>query len=185
MEPYEGINAYVFVADAHEGDLDRLRSLVPAGESDMMSQAPGVRAVGMLNGPYDAIVAVGVDTLDELSRLVMNDIRGGQSPSTNTAIAIRPFPPGRPIPMSPDLPPVVAFVRIRVERGRGDEVLEAVQEISGLVGAVLVAGNFDLLLEFGGDSVDAVAAVLREELQAIDGIVSTVTSIAGEVVHPG
>jgi hypothetical protein len=30
-----------------------------------------------------------------------------------------------------------------------------------------------------------VAAVLREELQAIDGIASTVTSIAGKVVHPG
>jgi AsnC-like helix-turn-helix protein len=184
MEPYEGINAYVFVEDAHEADLDRMRGLVGGGSADMVQGAPGMRAVGILNGPYDAVVAVGVDTLDELRRIVMEDIRGGQSPKTDTAIAIRPSP-NRPIPMSPDLPPVVAFVRVKVERGRGDEVLDAVESISGFVGAVLVAGSFDLLLEFGRNSVDEVAAVLRDELQAIDGIASTVTSIAGEVVHPG
>jgi DNA-binding Lrp family transcriptional regulator len=183
MEPYQGINAYVFVEDAHEADLDRMRGLVGGGSSDMVEQAPGMRAVGILNGPYDAIVAVGVDTLDELRRVVMEDIRGGQSPKTDTAIALRPIM--RPIPMSPDLPPVVAFVRVKVERGRGDEVLDAVESISGFVGAVLVAGSFDLLLVFGRNSVDVVAAVLRDELQAIDGIASTVTSIAGEVVHPG
>lgn len=183
MEPYEGINAYVFVEDAHADDLDRLRSLVGGGSSDVVEGAPGMRAVGILNGPYDAIVAVGVDTLDELRRIVMEDIRGGQSPKTDTAIALRPIL--RPIPMSPDLPPVVAFVRVHVQHGRGNEVLEAVEGISGFVGAVLVAGSFDLLLEFGRDSVDAVAGVLVEELQAIDGIVATVTSIAGEVVHPG
>jgi DNA-binding Lrp family transcriptional regulator len=182
MEPYEGINAYVFVADAHEGDLDRMRSLV-GGQSDMLSEAPGVRALGILNGPYDAIAAVAVDTLDELRRIVMNDVRGGQSPRTDTAIALRPFL--RPIPMSPDLPPVVAFVRAHILSGRGNEVLEAVEGISGFVGAALVAGSFDLLLEFGRDSFDDVSRVLVDELQAIDGIVRTVTSIAGEVVHPG
>ena len=149
----------------------------------MAAGAPGMRAVGILNGPYDAIVAVSVDTLDELRRIVMEDIRGGQSPRTDTAIALRPHLLA--IPMSPDLPPVVAFVRVTVQAGRANEVLEAVERISGFVGAVLVAGSFDLLLEFGRDSVDEVAAVLREELQTIDGIASTVTSLATEVVHPG
>jgi DNA-binding Lrp family transcriptional regulator len=183
MEPYEGINAYVFVEDAHEADLDRMRGLVGGGSADMVQGAPGMRAVGILNGPYDAIVAVGVDTLDELRRIVMQDIRGGQSPKTETVIALRPTL--RPIPMSPDLPPVVAFVRVKVQSGRANDVLEAVEGISGFVGAVLVAGSFDLLLEFGRNSVDEVAEVLLEELQAIDGIASTVTSLAGEVVHPG
>lgn len=173
MEPYEGINAYVFVSDAHEADLGRLRTLGGG--------RPGIRAVGVLNGPYDAIAAVSADSLGELRRIVLGDIRGGESPRTDTAIALRPFP--SKIPMSPDLPPVVAFVRVRLEHGKGTEVLAAVEKIPGFVGAVLVAGSFDLLLEFGGDSVDAVAAVLTGTLQEIPGIRSTVTSFADEVVQ--
>lgn len=173
MEPHEGINAYVFVDDAHESDLERLRTLDAARS--------GVRAVGMLSGPYDAIAAVGVDTLDDLRRVVLQDIRGGESPRTETAIALRPLP--MKIPMSPDLPPVVAFVRAHVERGRGRAALDAVEGLPGFVGAALVAGRFDMLVEFGGASVDEVARVLTEELPRVEGIYRTVTSLASEVVQ--
>ena len=175
MDPYEGINAYVFVADAHEPDFGRLRSLPRA-------EGPGVRAVGILNGPWDAIVAVSAGSLEELGRIVLEQIRGGQSPRTDTAVAIRPF---RVIPMSPDLPPVVAFVRVRLQPGRGVEALDAAERIPGFVGAALVAGSFDLLLEFGGASVDDVAGVLTGDVSALPGVVSTETSFAAEVVQAG
>lgn len=176
MEPYEGINAYVFVSDAHDSDIDRLRGLRRTGPK-------GVRALGILNGPYDAVAAVAADTLEELRSFVMGDIRGGKSPATSTAIAMPPLP--NRIPMSPDLPPVVAFVRANVERGRGPHVLEAVTGLPGFVGAVLVAGDFDLLIEFGGTSVGEVSRVLTEQLHQIDGLVSSVTSFAHEVVQIG
>jgi hypothetical protein len=174
MEPYDGINAYVFVSDAHDADIERLRGVNSTGST-------GIRAVGILNGPYDAIVAVSAGSLDELRRIVMADVRGGQSPATSTAVALRPFTFA--IPMSPDLPPVVAFVRALVERGRGRAVLEGASALPGFVGATLVAGDFDALIEFGGDSVDDVGGVLLERLHEIDGLVSSVTSFAAEVIQ--
>lgn len=173
MEPYQGINAYVFVSDAHETDLTRLRTL--------QGGTPGVRAVGVLSGPFDAIAAVSTNDLAELRRIVVEEIRGGESPRTDTAIALPPFPPK--VPMSPDLPPVVAFVRARLQRGTGSDALAATEDLPGFVGAVLVAGSFDMLVEFGGSDVDEVAAVLTGPLQDVPGIVSTVTSFADEVVQ--
>jgi DNA-binding Lrp family transcriptional regulator len=175
MDPFDGINAYVFVSDAHDADVERLRGL-PGG-------APGVRAVGILNGPYDAIAAVSAESMGQLRQIVLGDIRGGESPRTDTAVALRPY--SLKIPMSPDLPPFVAFVRAHLQPGRGKDALQAVEAIPGFVGAVLVAGSFDLLLEFGRDTLDDLSAVLTDRLPGIPGLVSTVTSIAHEVVQLG
>ena len=47
----------------------------------------------------------------------------------------------------------------------------------------MLVAELDLLLE-SGDSVDEVAAVLLEELQAIDGVASTVTWFAAKSFTP-
>jgi DNA-binding Lrp family transcriptional regulator len=170
VKTYRGINAYVFVSGAHAADLKRLRSVRPG---------KGIRAFAILSGPHDAIVAVGVDRLKELEAIVLR-LRGDASPDTETALGIAP---SAVIPMSPNLPPVVAFVRITVEAGRARDVLRSVQELPATVGACMVAGSFDILLEVGGKTFAEVSGVLLEDLQRIGGIASTVTSFAVEIVH--
>lgn len=174
MKPYEGINAYVFVRDAHREDLDRLRKLRSV-------KGRGVRAVAFLVGPDDAVVAVGAASLGQLQRVVMRDIRGGASPQTDVVTVL--FSILAKIPMSPNLPPTVAFVRIRAAQGRVRDVLESVSELPGFIGAAAVAGSFDILLEIGGRTVGDVSKVLLDDLQRVGGITSSVTSFATEVVH--
>ena len=65
-----------------------MRGLVGRRSSDMVHGAAGMRAVGVLNSPYDAIVAVSVPNAGRLRRMVMDDIRGGQSRRTEAAIAL-------------------------------------------------------------------------------------------------
>src|SRR5439155_22762551 len=64
MRPYDGFNAYVFVADAHAGDLERLRGI---------KRRSGVRAVAPVVGAFDAVVALAVDSLEELQRVVLEE----------------------------------------------------------------------------------------------------------------
>jgi DNA-binding Lrp family transcriptional regulator len=172
MKPSAGVHAYVFVSQAHPADLDRLRALV--GKR-------GVRAVAFLVGPYDAVVAVGVGTLGALQRLVAVDIRGPES-VVDEALLVIDWVLSK-IPMSPRLPPTVAFVRINVAQGRIREVLQSVSRLPGFVGAAAVTGNADILLEIGGKTVSDVARVLLDDLQRVRGITSTVTSFATEFEH--
>jgi hypothetical protein len=72
---------------------------------------------------------------------------------------------------------VECFVRIRVERGKAQAVLDATTSLAGYHGSAIVAADFDVLLELGGDRFEDVAATLLQ-MHQIEGIVSSTSSFA-------
>jgi hypothetical protein len=74
-------------------------------------------------------------------------------------------------------PEVIALSKVRVQRGRIGSVLKELGSVPGFVGASVVSGDFDILLQTGGDTFDAVAASLNE-VQRIEGITRTSTAFA-------
>lgn len=158
------MDAYVFVSGATDGvmrELERLRD----------SEESGVRFVTSVSGPFDAIAAVSVESFDELESTVTREIRAAGAAATNTAIALPHLPiPPLPAPKWSKPAAVEAFVRARVEPGRAVEVLERAGEIPGILGAAIVAGDFDVLLEIGGDTFEEVAGILVEHLHRLPGL---------------
>ena len=74
-------------------------------------------------------------------------------------------------------PELIALSQVRVQRGRIGSVLKALRPIDGFVGASVVSGDFDILLQTGGDTFEDVATSLNE-VQKIDGILRTSTAFA-------
>lgn len=83
-------------------------------------------------------------------------------------------------------PELIALSQVRVQRGRIGSVLKALRPIDGFVGASVVSGDFDILLQTGGDTFEDVATSLNE-VQKIDGILRTSTAFADgrrRATHP-
>lgn len=163
---HQSINAYVFLRDSGEEDLERIDDLVKR------EAETGVHFVKRLSGPFDAIVGVSVESLQAVERAARL-IRGQGSPLHETAITLPiPWPDPLPVP-NWGSPAVEAFVRIRVAPGRVTDVLEGLRRVPDPKAAVPVAGDFDILFQVGGDTFDQVAQILVEHLHRVDGIVST------------
>jgi DNA-binding Lrp family transcriptional regulator len=177
MNAPEQIVAYVFVGDAHPADIDRIMSMP---RSDPRRVHSAVRLIGT----WDAFVALTVDNLDEIHDLVMLGVRGGESPITQTAVAVGTFAPPGLVTWAAS-PPVFAFSRIRVARGTASRVMQEIVRLPGVLGIAAVTGEFDIFAEFGGETFDEVSAVVRDKLPAIEGIRSCDTAFATGIVHNG
>ena len=75
-------------------------------------------------------------------------------------------------------PEVIALASIVVERGRVGEVLEALGTLPTFKGASVVTGDFDILLQLGGETLRDVVETALSDLQGIEGIVHTSTALA-------
>jgi hypothetical protein len=170
------MDAYVFVRNADRATINNLRS----------SKDRRIRFVTELTGPYDAFAAVEMDTLKDLESVMLESVRSAGAHDTDTSIAVRiPSPEleaAHAVPMGIRrwLVPrtVECYTRIRVERGRADEIFDRVVNLDGFLGVAIVAGRYDILLALGGDTFHEVNGILLAQLHAIDGIRSTVSSFA-------
>lgn len=169
------ITAYVFVNDAHPADLERIFAM-PREDPEHVHSA--VRLVGT----WDAMVVLTVDRLDEIDDLVLRGVRGGESPMTQTAIALGTVAPPGLVTWTRS-PPVITFSRIRVRHGRVQEAMEAIAREPSALGVVAVAGAFDVLAEFGGETFEDTAATVEAILASIDAIASSDTAFATKLVH--
>ena len=167
------MDAYVFMSNA---DRSTIASL--ADSSD-----PRIRFVTELAGAYDGFLALDVANVRDLRDVMLDTVRGAGHADTDTAIAVQPT--GAAAINQPTairrwiiFSPVEAYTRIHCQRGHVVDVFEAIQNIDGFLGASLVAGRYDIALGVGGDTYDEVSGVLLSQLQAIDGIVATVSSFA-------
>ncbi len=75
---------------------------------------------------------------------------------------------------------IEAYVLIQTEVGKAAQVLAAVKEIPGVTRAVVLTGPYDLLAHVEAIDVDSLGKLAVSEIQAVDGIVRTVTC---PVVH--
>jgi hypothetical protein len=167
------MDAYVFLSNADQSTIANL----------IDSSDPRVRVVVELAGAYDALVALEVRNLRDLKSVMLGEVRGAGHADTDTAIAVQPT--GAAAIHQPTAirrwfaaTAVEGYTRIRCQRGQVMAVFEEIQKLDGFLGASLVAGHFDIALGIGGATYDEVSGVLLSQLQAIDGIVGTVSSFA-------
>lgn len=77
-----------------------------------------------------------------------------------------------------------AFVLVRCELGRIEEVANSIMEIEGVSEVHSVTGPWDLLVKLYADSYDAFGDVIPDRLQKLAGIRDTETMLAFRAFKP-
>ena len=174
---YTGVHAFLFVHDVPEGtpaDLAvRLRELGSPPEGPVIFASETV-------GEYVAFAHLRADTLGELQALLAGEVwsQGAHGHAALEGKTYRDQSTGMLIGAKRFTPEVIGLVSIVVERGRLDEVLDALGSLPGFKGASAISGSSDILLQLGGDDLDDVLGPAMDALQRIDGIVHTSSAFA-------
>src|SRR6266511_2756751 len=78
-----------------------------------------------------------------------------------------------------------AFSRIRAMPGRALEVLGGTSVVPGYNGSAIVAGSYDVLVEYGADDLDELNDILLNGLHVIPGVSWTETAIVTDFFYRG
>jgi len=168
-------DVYVFARDTAP-DLVQRFSSAPIDQ---------VRFLANVTGPFNAFAVVEASDLGGLPVLLARVFGGSAGaaadPETAKPIVIGAERLRRTKPFSR-----ISFVRIRTEPGRAGEVLDATAGLTGYNGSAIVAGDFDVLVEVGADTEEALYNQLLAEVHTLPGIRSSTTSlVAGEYYYRG
>ena len=176
---YTGLHAFVFIDSVDPGTnirdvIDALREFGPP------PRGPVFFASEMVGG-YLGFAHVRTETLAELQDLIVGELwsRGAhcahcvEAGVAHVGTMLKGVKRGTP--------EVIALVRVRTSPGALGQVLEMMADEHGPLretfkGASVTFGDFDILLQLGADSFEAVATDVYGPLQTIDGIVSTDTA---------
>jgi DNA-binding Lrp family transcriptional regulator len=169
MNGEEKIDAYVFFQGATQDFLNGLIGLVQENVE------PAIRYAAVLTGNVDGVAALEVDDFAGLEALIWERFR--TNPTTSTAIGLRPPPPreSRMPKANPGQPPIEAFVRVWVQPGRAQNVVDDLLD-SGIDEAGVVAGDFDVLTVVEAETLQEFTARLLFVVHRIPSIVRTSTS---------
>jgi len=77
-----------------------------------------------------------------------------------------------------------AFVMVKCERGRLEEVANAIMELDGVSEVHSVTGDHDLLVKLYAPTYEAFGDVIPDRLQRIAGIRDTITMLAFRAFKP-
>jgi hypothetical protein len=164
MGEYDNVkDAYVFVRGVRE---EYIKNFL-----DLPDQFERIRYTAVLTGDYDGVAAISFEELPELENFIFKNLRG--NPSSSTAVGLFPRAPFS-LRWSPSFPHE-AIVRIWVEKGRAMEAWASLQSVPGIMGATIVAAEFDILAGAGADEFDDLRSLLLNDLQNVPGISRTVT----------
>lgn len=173
MRGYEGVTAYAFVKGLTRDGFGRLFTLPRSPGSNVHSAA-------RLIGAHDAMLCIQASTLEDVDETLMGLDLDPCLVIEVVVAMLTILPPGGVTWRATTR--TTAFVQVRTAIGKAEDVLDAARELPGVVGIALVSGNFDILLEIEGDSIDDVGVHVMNELHQIDGIVRTHTSFATTIV---
>ncbi|MFL5797307.1 MAG: hypothetical protein ACJ77A_05170 [Actinomycetota bacterium] len=79
----------------------------------------------------------------------------------------------------------IAFSRIRAKPGRALEVLAGTSVVPGYNGSAIVAGSYDVLVEYGADEFDELTGTLLNGLHVIPGSAWTETFVVTNYFYRG
>ena len=176
---YTGVHAFVFIDSVDPGAnirdvIDALRSFGPP------PHGPVYFAAEMVGG-YLGFAHVRTESLAEMQALIAGELwaRGAHSAHNVEAGVAQVGTMKKGVKRG--TPEVIAIVRVRTVPGALGDVLEAMADEDGLLrdtfkGASVIFGDFDILLQLGADSFEAVASDVYGPLQRIEGIASTDTA---------
>ena len=176
---YTGLHAFAFVEHVDEGTTPEA---VVAEVLNLGSPPDGpVVFASTFVGNYVAFVHVRAEDLAGLQDIIDRDLwpAGVHTKWSVESDFYREQTNAGPVMMGAKRksPQLIALSQVRVQHGRIGSVLKALRPIDGFVGASVVSGDFDILLQTGGDTFDDVAATLNE-VQKVDGVLRTSTAFA-------
>jgi len=73
---------------------------------------------------------------------------------------------------------ILAFVSVKVESGKDEEVLKEVRKIVGVQRAIPTYGIYDLLIEVSLKDMKELDSFIFDKLRRIPGVKETVTQVA-------
>jgi hypothetical protein len=160
-------DVYVFARDTAPDLIDRFTR-------DPVEQ---VRFLANTTGPFNAFAVVEAADPGSLPDLLARTFgRPGEANAADPETA-KPLVTGfaqlrRTKPFAK-----ISFVRIDAEPGRAGDVLDATASLTGYNGSAIVAGDFDVLVEVGADSEQALYTQLLGEVHKLPGIRSSTTAL--------
>ncbi len=73
---------------------------------------------------------------------------------------------------------VHAFVMVKTDAGKSEEMVEATREVERVTEAHIVAGDYDIIAEVDTDEVYEVLKTASSGIQGLDGVADTKTYIS-------
>lgn len=68
-----------------------------------------------------------------------------------------------------------AFVLINVSAGKVVDVLTAITDLAEVSEALVVSGPYDLIARIKASDFNAIATLVLDQIQAVDGVIATIT----------
>lgn len=176
---YGGLHTFVFIDDVDPGTnirdvIDALRAFGPPPDGPVLFASEMV-------GSYLGFAHLRTETLAELQDLIAGELwdRGAHCKHCLEAgvASTDLLKKGA----KRDTPEIIALIRVKTRAGALHDVLSTFGDPEGPLsatfkGASVVFGDFDILLQLGGDDYPTVAADIFGPLQDIDGITATDTA---------
>jgi hypothetical protein len=169
---YTGVHAFLFIDQVQEG-----RSPEKVVQKLRLAGKPPIMYASTFVGDFVAFAHVRVESLGELQNLIDGTIWeagarctwGIESPVTT--LGAKRKSPG-----------IIALTRIKVQPGAADEARESLAEGgggTGFVGASVITGEYDILLQMTGDELDDTKTNIMNALAPIrDVVMRTSTAFA-------
>jgi hypothetical protein len=161
------LHAFVFIEHVPDDDT-------PAELARRLYGLPQVRFASDAVGPYLAFAHLELDDRDDLGGLqdlISNELwNAGVHCKYCTEVGTYRVGAKR------STPDIIGLVSIVVEAGALDAVIEAFDELGVVKGASILTGDFDILAQVNGDTVDEVLGKIMR-LQGVRGIVHTSTAL--------
>jgi DNA-binding Lrp family transcriptional regulator len=175
---YTGLHAFVFVD--HVSETDSPIAVVNRLRNELKGPPEGpVMFAGDVVGSYQVFAHLRVEEgdLSGLLDLINGPLRE-QGVRCKYAVETGTYKKGdRVIGTKRGTPEFIALVAVNVKRGMIASVLDDLGDLDQFRGASVVTGDFDILLQLGGETLDEVLEVGAGQLQQIDGIVRTSTAL--------
>jgi DNA-binding Lrp family transcriptional regulator len=78
-----------------------------------------------------------------------------------------------------------AYILIKIAPGKSRAITEKIAKVEGVKTAHPVTGMFDIIAFVEASDINNLTAIVRTEIQAIEGVMRTHTAIVGELVTTG
>ena len=178
---YSGLHAVIFLGGSSAPKIANLVGRLQEREADDERFRFATEVVGGVHRGYVHVALAAENDIAGLQEL-LPELSRDEDLTIEVAILGPPYidSSGEMYPAKPRHCEVLAFVRIWVERGEAQTVLNALQGAVGDVfdGASIVYGAFDILLVLDGPDLGSVAGPALEGVPTVSGIVRTETAFA-------
>jgi hypothetical protein len=141
-----------------------------------------VRYIALTTGAFQAFAVMEVENLSDIPGAIRDTFGNPTLTAVQTAVPILHGP--RQIRWTKQYAHG-AFSRIRAKAGRGRDVLAATSVVEGYNGSAIVAGAFDVLVEYGADTLRDLKDRLLHGLHDSQGIHSSDTAFVTDYFYRG